>query len=37
VTKLNASELGGEPPTAFLPEGGAAANSNELGGQAASD
>jgi hypothetical protein len=37
VPKLNASELGGHPASAFLGVNGTAANSSELGGQPASD
>jgi hypothetical protein len=37
VPKLNASELGGHPGSAFLGVNGTAANSSKLGGQPASD
>ena len=37
VPNLNASELGGDTSSAFLPTNGTAANSSELGGQPASD
>ena len=37
VPSLNASELGGDTSSAFLPASGTAANSSELGGQPASD
>lgn len=36
VPKLNASELGGKPASAFLPATGTAANASQLGGIAAS-
>ncbi len=36
VPNLNASELDGEPSSAFLPVGGTAVNSNELGGKTSS-
>jgi hypothetical protein len=37
VPSLNASELGGDTASAFLPANGTAANSSKLGGQPASD